>query len=98
MIVILPMGSFVVNVMVTLSFAFAKDGFGLLLYMVKFTRDGSIVSITTLFSIILSCVTLSMFPALSYAVILNSKGPFVESFRTVTFAYPVTTVTCHLQG
>ena len=72
---ILPMGSVVVNVMVTLSFAFAKDELVLLLDIVRFTKDGSIVSISTLFPVIFSGVTLNTFPVLSYAVMVNSTYP-----------------------
>ena len=75
---ILPMGSVVVNVMVTLSFAFAKEVLVLLLDIVRFTRVGSIVSITVLLLVISSSVTLNTFPVLSYAVMLNSTGPFAE--------------------
>ena len=81
----LPMVSFAVNVMVTMSFTFAKDGLVLLLDIVRSSRDGSIVSITVLLLVISFWVTLSIFPVLSYAVMLNSTGPFVEPFTTVKF-------------
>ena len=90
----LPMVSFAVNVMVTMSFTFAKDGLILLLDIVRSSRDGSIVSITVLLLVISFWVTLSIFPVLSYAVILNSTGPFVEPFTTVkiTDAVSFTTI------
>ena len=64
--------------MLRILFTVARDVLALLLYMVRFARDGLIVSITTLFPVIFSGVTLNTFPVLSYAVMVNSKGPFVE--------------------
>ena len=60
-----------------------QDVLALLLYMVRSARDGLIVSISTLGPVIFSGVTLNTFPVLSYAVMVNSKGPFVEFSKTV---------------
>ena len=58
----------------------------LLLRIVRFVKDGSFVSIMVLLPVILACVTMNTFPVLSYAVMLNSKGPFVESSITVMYS------------
>ena len=60
--------SFAVIVMFRVLFMVARDVLALLLYMVRSTRDGLFVSITTLFPVISSWVTLNTFPVLSYAV------------------------------
>ena len=85
--------SFAVIVMFRMLFTVARDVLALLLYMVRFARDGLIVSITTLFSVIFSDVTLNTFPVSSYAVMLNSTGPFVEFSKTVTVALAVSLFT-----
>ena len=54
--------------------------------MVRFEDSGSTVSIMT-FVDTRVCVTLNSLPASSYAVMLNSTGPFVEFCKTVMFAY-----------
>ena len=81
--------SFAVIVILRLLFIVARDMLVLLLYMAKSTRDGLFVSITTLFPVISSWVTLNTFPVLSYAVMLNSTGPFVEFSKTVMVALAV---------
>ena len=69
----LPMVSFAVNVMVTMSFTFAKDVIGIVAgYRQSLARDGSIVSITVLLLVISSwCYVEYTFPVLSYAVIVK---------------------------
>ena len=56
--------------------------------MVRFESVGSTVSIMT-FADASFCVTLNSLPAPSYAVMLNTTGPFCEFCRTVMFAYAV---------
>ena len=60
----------------------------LLLYMVRFEDSGLTVSIMT-FVCASSCIMLNSLPAASYAVMLNSTGPFCEFSKTVMFAYAV---------
>ena len=81
--------SFAVIVMVRILFTVARDVLALLLYMVRSARDGLFVSITTLFPVITFWITLNTFPVLSYAVMLNSTGPFCESCKTVMVALAV---------
>ena len=54
--------------------------------MVRFESVGLTVSIMT-FVDVSFCVTLNSLPAPSYAVMLNSTGPFGEFCKTVMFAY-----------
>ena len=85
--------SFAVIVMVRLLFTVARDGLALLLDMVRSAREGSFVSIVTLLPVTFSGVTLNTFPVLSYAVMVNSTGPFGEFCKTWIFALAVSSFT-----